>query len=74
MSLDARYDMMKLEKEAKNMKKRILVWLLCIALLIPLTTVTAYADCAPKPSVNVDVLCAKNVIVTLLAVRTQLDH
>lgn len=49
------------------MKKRILVWLLCVALLIPLTTVTAYADCAPKPSVNVDVLCAKNVIVTLLA-------
>ena len=49
------------------MKKRILVWLVCVALLIPLTTVTAYADCAPKPSVNVDVLCAKNVIVTLLA-------
>lgn len=49
------------------MKKRMLVWILCVALLIPLTTVTAYADCAPKPSVNVDVLCGKNVIVTLLA-------
>ena len=49
------------------MKKRILVWVLCVALLVPLMTVTAYADCAPKPSINVDVLCAKNVIVTLLA-------
>ena len=49
------------------MKKRILVWLLCVALLVPLIAGTAYADCAPKPSVNVDVLCAKNVIVTLLA-------
>lgn len=49
------------------MKKRILAWFLCAALLVPLVTVTAYADCAPKPSVNVDVLCSKNVIVTLLA-------
>lgn len=49
------------------MKKRILLWLLCVALLVPLIAGTAYADCAPKPSVNVDVLCAKNVIVTLLA-------
>lgn len=49
------------------MKKRILLWLLCVALLVPMVAVTAYADCAPKPSVNVDVLCAKNVIVTLLA-------
>lgn len=48
------------------MKKRILVWLLCAALILPLITVTAFADCAPKPSVNVDVLCGKNVIVTLL--------
>lgn len=49
------------------MKKRILVWLLCVALLVPMLAVTANADCAPKPSVNVDVLCTKNVIVTLLA-------
>lgn len=49
------------------MKKRILAWLLCVVLLVPMVAVTAYADCAPKPSVNVDVLCAKNVIVTLLA-------
>lgn len=49
------------------MKKRILAMLLCLVLLIPLTTVTVHADCGPKSSVNVDVLCAKNVIVTLLA-------
>lgn len=49
------------------MKKRIFVWLLCVAMLMPMIAGTAYADCAPKPSVNVDVLCGKNVIVTLLA-------
>lgn len=49
------------------MKKRLFVWLLCISLLLPLITLTAYADCAPKPSINVNVLCAKNVIVTVLA-------
>ena len=53
------------------MRKRMFSWLLCLALLFPLTAVTAHADCAPKPSVNVDVLCGKNVIVTLLAEQEQ---
>lgn len=49
------------------MKKRMLAWFMCLALLIPLTTVTAYADCAPKPTTSVDVISNKQIIVTLLA-------
>lgn len=49
------------------MRKRIFAWLLCLALLIPLTTVTAYADCAPKPTTSVDVITNQQIIVTLLA-------
>lgn len=57
------------EREGMIMKKRWLRWLVCIVLLLPLTTATVRADCAPKPSVNVDVICGRNVIVTLLADR-----
>lgn len=49
------------------MKRRIFTWLLCLALLLPLTTVTANADCAPKPTTSVDVITNRQIIVTLLA-------
>lgn len=51
------------------MKKRIFVWVLFLALLLPLLTPAAYADCAPKPGVDVDLHCEKPVLVTLLAQR-----
>lgn len=51
------------------MKKRLLSWFLCLALLLPLVTLTAHADCAPKPSVHVNLLCEDKAIVTLLAQR-----
>lgn len=54
-------------KEAFAVKKRWIVCLLCLALLLPMLTVTASADCAPKPSTSVDVISNQQIIVTLLA-------
>lgn len=51
------------------MRKRVFVWLLCIALLVPVLTVTVSADCAPKPTTSIDVMESRGrqIVVTLLA-------
>ena len=50
------------------MKKRILAAALTLLLLIPLLTVTAYADCGPKPSTTITVHTGggERAVVTLL--------
>lgn len=64
--------MMETEKEARKMKKKLFCVLLCLALVLPLTTVTAYADCAPKPSIRVSVKTDGNVYVAILAENPQI--
>lgn len=51
------------------MKKRLFSLLACLCLILPLVTVTAYADCGPKPSVTVNFVRAEGekYYVTLLA-------
>ncbi|MBR2047080.1 MAG: hypothetical protein IKC09_06660 [Oscillospiraceae bacterium] len=49
------------------MKKRICSWLLCLVLILPLVTVPAYADCAPKPSIHVKTESEETVKVAILS-------
>lgn len=51
------------------MKRKWLIWILCFALILPLVSVTAYADCAPKPTTKIVIHEPKGrpVLVTLLA-------
>lgn len=55
------------------MKKRIFARLLCLAMVVMLTMVTAYADCGPKPTTRVQVheTGGRRVVVTLLAKQKQ---
>lgn len=55
------------------MKKRIFTWLLCLALVVMLNMVTAYADCGPKPTTHVQIreTGGRRVVVTLLANQKQ---
>lgn len=51
------------------MKKKVLLRLMCLAVLLSCATVTAHADCAPKPStvVYVNQTGAEQCVITLLA-------
>ena len=53
------------------MKKRMILCVLCLALLLPLTTVTAHADCTPKPSLNVKADDYEDIYIAILVPADQ---